>query len=86
MKSSLEIMIPKRLFNPLMTGAVIMDWVLYDNGLRHERVKGHYKTTTTSQNVSFETQVKNLCFVKIFKFLYFQLSHDLPSLWRHNEY
>ena len=55
MKSSLEIMIPKRLFNPLMTEAVIMDWVVYDNGLRHERVKDHYKTTTTSQNVSFET-------------------------------
>ena len=28
------------IFNPSMTEAVIiMDWFLYDNGLRHERVK-----------------------------------------------
>ena len=44
-----------------------------------------------SQNVSSEAQVKNyfyfvenLCSVlKIFKFLYFLPSHDLPNLWRH---
>ena len=30
------------MINPFMTEAVIksMDWFLYDNGLRHERVKG----------------------------------------------
>ena len=40
----------------------------------------HYKTIA-SQNVSPEAQVKNfLSVLKIFKFLYFQLSHDLPNL------
>ena len=27
------------IFNPFMTEAVIIDWFLYDNGLRHKRVK-----------------------------------------------
>ena len=54
-----------------------------------EIVKGYLRyKTITSQNVSSEAQVKNffyfvakLCSVpKIFKFLYFQSSYDLPNL------
>ena len=51
-----------------------------------------YKTIA-SQNESFEAQVKifyftgKLCSVlKIFKFMYFSPSRDLPSLIRHDEY
>ena len=48
----------------------------------------------TPQNVSSEAQVEDffnfvekLCSIlKIFKFLYFQLSHDLQNLWCHDEY
>ena len=51
-----------------------------------------YKTIT-SENVPFEAQVKNFLFrdklcsiLKLFHFLYFQQSHDLPNLWHHDEY
>ena len=30
--------------SPLICGAKSMDWFLYDNGLRHERVTLHLKT------------------------------------------
>ena len=47
-----------------------------------------------SQSVSSEAQVKNFFYfveklryvLKIFKFLYFQPSPDLPKLWLHDEY
>ena len=52
----------------------------------------HYKMIT-SQNVRSETQIKNFSFfaeklcsiLKIFKFFYFEPSHDLPNLWCHDE-
>ena len=41
----------------------------------------------TSQNILSEAQIENWSSVlKIFKFLYFQLSHNLPNMWLHNEY
>ena len=57
----------------------------------HEIIKGYLRyKTIASRTVSYEAQVKNffyylekLCFVK---FLYFQPSHDLPTLGRHDEY
>ena len=52
-----------------------MDWFLYDNGLRHERVK------------DFFYFVEKSCFVlKLFKFFDFQLFYDLSNLWRRDEY
>ena len=55
-------------------------------------IKGYLRhKTITSQNVPSKAQIKNflkkLCSVlKIFKFLYFWPSHDLPNQWRHDEY
>ena len=55
--------------------------------------KGHLRyKTITSQNVFPEAQeffyfVEKLCSIlKIFTFLYFKRSHDLPNLWCHDEY
>ena len=36
-------------FNPFMTEAVITDWFLYDNGLRHERVKENVVSLSQTQ-------------------------------------
>ena len=69
-------------------------WFLKNNISLLYSIKGclRYKTTT-SQNASSEAQVKNFLFcskvmfrsqdIQVFVFLN---THDLPSLWRHNEY
>ena len=36
--------------NPLICGAKSMDWLLYDNGLRLERVKSNFLTIITGNN------------------------------------
>ena len=42
-----------------MTEAVIMDWFLYDNGLRHERVKTIFLAyiNTVLENLKKEIQI-----------------------------
>ena len=35
-----------------------MDWFLYDNGLRHERVKVNYENTRTTYEICSELTIK----------------------------
>ena len=51
------------IFNPFMTEAVIIDWFLYDNGLRHERV--NEKTTNKIQFSTPRRIIFNHCSIEL---------------------
>ena len=53
----------KGILNPFMTEAVIMEWFLYDNGLRHERV--NEETTYKIQFSTLRLIIFNHCSIEL---------------------